>query len=436
MKRLFIQPPRPRGAIGFTAVVSEPLWAETLAAHYGGDCQILDLRLDSVLELEIALAFWEPHEVYVSALTTEAEQARMVLEVVERIRPEATRYVGGIHATMRPRDFEGHHVIEGDPCWGTWPSPRRDLVRRHDYHFFGNRFSMLRTTRGCPFSCNFCSVSEMFGGRVERAPADHVLNEIATIAHGSLIGITDDSFWLDAARDEYIAEALAGARFRFLVQSRADLIVRNPGIVKAWAQAGLIGVLIGLEGEAGMLSYVGKGLEAEVNEEAIAVLRENGVIPWTCVIIHPDWGLPEFRAVRQYVERLKVSPVQWTILTPLFGTKLAQLWASRIIDPEYLPAFDTLHAAVDTYLEREVFYQEVAKLHRLNLAGVVETMDSIRDRPECIAFIRTAAKSGMRDVQARLSRPETYWPGDPLLGLSALARCTEQEEARRQLSGQ
>jgi len=72
------------------------------------------------------------------------------------------------------------------------PIPRYDLLKRGDYTYWGVQFS-----RGCPFTCEFCDIIELYG-RVPRAKTvDQILAELETVyrlGYRGHLDFVDDNF--------------------------------------------------------------------------------------------------------------------------------------------------------------------------------------------------------------------------------------------------
>lgn len=72
------------------------------------------------------------------------------------------------------------------------PVPRFDLLNFDDYLMIGVQFS-----RGCPFSCEFCDVIELFGRVPRTKTPEQVLNELDTLyklGYRGHVDIVDDNF--------------------------------------------------------------------------------------------------------------------------------------------------------------------------------------------------------------------------------------------------
>ena len=82
------------------------------------------------------------------------------------------------------------------------PIPRYDLIHPDNYLFF-----LLQTTRGCPFSCEFCDVAALYGNQPRHKSPYQVIAELEHLyqlgARGKVL-IADDNF----VADKKIAKAI------------------------------------------------------------------------------------------------------------------------------------------------------------------------------------------------------------------------------------
>jgi radical SAM superfamily enzyme YgiQ (UPF0313 family) len=79
-------------------------------------------------------------------------------------------------------------------------------------------------------------------------------------------------------------------------------------------------------------------------------------------MVDPDYSRDDFRALKAYVRKLKLSYATFTVMTPLPGTELhagreAELLSTR---PEL---YDMLHTLLPTRLPLPDFYDEMANLY-------------------------------------------------------------------------
>ncbi len=412
MRILLVQPKAQLGPLGFHIIaLPEPLALEILAATVPDDeVSILDMRIDD--DLLGAIDSFAPDLVAVTALTTEVYAAQEVLSAVKARAPEVFTVVGGHHATLVPHDFflpsvdaiglgegeavfpqlvealkrgrqlkevpnliwrdgDGEFLANGrsvpDLDMDALPQPRRDLVRRYrpEYFMLVHRpESSVATGRGCPYRCNFCSVWEFYQGKTRQMSPGRVVEELRGIETEHLTFV-DDNFIFAGRRELEIAQRIKaeGIRRLYSMECRTDAIVRHPELIPLWAELGLRSVLLGLEGaDDGRLASLNKRNAARTNEEAVRILQANGVNVWGAFIVDPDWTADDFQALRDYVLRLELSLVQFTVLTPLPGTQLYRENHARLLTHDYT-CFDTLHAVLPTRLPREEFYRRFAGLY-------------------------------------------------------------------------
>lgn len=168
------------------------------------------------------------------------------------------------------------------------PLPAWDLVDIEGYRKIWmshhGYFSLnVSTTRGCPFKCNWCA-KPIYGNRYNARSPQHVVREIKWLRdeyHFDHIWMCDDIFglrpgWVNEFADEVEKE---GLRFRFKIQSRADLLLQE-NYVQALARAGCDDVWMGAEsGSQKILDAMDKGTTVEQIAGATRLLRQYGVHP-------------------------------------------------------------------------------------------------------------------------------------------------------------
>jgi anaerobic magnesium-protoporphyrin IX monomethyl ester cyclase len=166
------------------------------------------------------------------------------------------------------------------------PMPAWDLVDMEMYKKtwlkHAGFFSLnIGTTRGCPFKCNWCA-KPIYGNRYHARSPQHVVKELKGLKERygfDHIWFCDDIFglkpgWVDEFADLVEKE---GLKFRFKIQSRADLLVQQ-NYVRGLARAGCTDVWMGAEsGSQKILDAMDKGITIEQIGIATHLLRENGI---------------------------------------------------------------------------------------------------------------------------------------------------------------
>ena len=434
----------------------EPLALEMIAAAVPDhEMRILDLRIED--GLEDLLAAFTPDLVATTALTPEVYAACKVLQRVKNACPDIFTVVGGHHATLLPEDFqlpqvdaialgEGEPVfaklleslargpdlsdvlnliwrkdgafivnqlVEARPNMDTLPLPRRDLAKQYAdqyYMLFDKPDSSVATGRGCPYRCNFCSVWKFFNGKVRQMCAQRAVQEIMA-AETDHVTFVDDNFLLNDIREKEIVDLLKanGVQKRYSMQCRTDSIVRHPELVASWTDIGLYAVLLGLEGFSDrILNKVHKNNTITTNDEAIKIVKDQGLVIWGAFIVDPDWDEDDFKHLRDYVNEKEITHTQFTVLTPLPGTELYQQYNGELLTKDYR-CFDTLHSVLPTRLSREKFYECYAALYQQTDIGPY--WELLREGKLSIEDCKRGRK--MLDF---MSKPELYHENDPVLG--------------------
>jgi anaerobic magnesium-protoporphyrin IX monomethyl ester cyclase len=166
------------------------------------------------------------------------------------------------------------------------PLPAWDLVDMNQYKkvwlkAHGYFAINVGTTRGCPFKCNWCA-KPIYGNRYNVRSAVQVVAELKFLKaqyNFDYVWFCDDIFGL---KPQWINEFAAlvqqaGLRFKFKIQSRADLLLQDENI-KALALAGCDDVWIGAEsGSQKILDAMDKGITLQQIYEASALLKKHGI---------------------------------------------------------------------------------------------------------------------------------------------------------------
>jgi radical SAM superfamily enzyme YgiQ (UPF0313 family) len=468
---LLVQPEGKVGRVGFRVVaLPEPLAVETVAATAPDhELAILDMRLDK--DLDGVLERFAPDVVAVTALTTEVYAARGVMAAAKRRNRDVFTVVGGYHATLVPEDFfrpyvdaiclgEAERVFpQLIAAWSqerplrevpnlVWrdgsdgfvrnarsapvsemdavPLPRRDLTRPHHPDYFwllDHPDAAVVTARGCPYRCSFCSVWEFYQGRTGQMGARRVVEELREV-DAEHITFMDDNFMLDHRREAAIAARIKaeGLRQRYSMECRTDSIVRHPELIEQWKEVGLDGVFVGLEGATDQaLSSINKRNSVRINGEAIRILKANGVLIVSALMVDPDWTAADFDTLYDYMTRMELTLCQVTVLTPLPGTRLYREKYDQLLTHDYR-YFDAMHSVLPTRLPREEFYQRFAALYRQT--DTRRYFDLIEQ-----GILSKADLKWLLDASDKLSRWESYAEGDPLLGAAAMAGNAEHPAA-------
>jgi radical SAM superfamily enzyme YgiQ (UPF0313 family) len=401
----------------------EPLGMEYIAAALaagGHDVELVDLRFSRPVAHH--LRSHRPSLVGIAAMhALETDNVRDLAAEVSRLAPGVPIVIGGHTAAAYPEPFLTEHVsavvvddgeralprvadalekglpLDSVPGLVTRgpagvmktetdqrtfvlddvPLPERRHVNRwrRQYACLAHRPTWLvETARGCPFRCSFCSIWQLHARSVRERSIDSVCEDFENV--GDHIFVADDLFWYHPSRSLELAKELRrrGVRKQWiLVQSRVDLVARNPELLEAWRPlAKEFDIFFGLEAASndGLKGLV-KDSTVDHTEQAIAVSREIGYGVTGNFVIDPEWQQADFERLWAFVERHQLFQAGFTILTPLPGTAYFTEMLPRIAARRW-SHFDMHHLLWEPALGRERFFELYCETWRrsvLNLRG-------------------------------------------------------------------
>jgi radical SAM superfamily enzyme YgiQ (UPF0313 family) len=147
---------------------------------------------------------------------------------------------------------------------------------------------VVNTSRGCPYACDFCSVTQFYGNRYRRKSNSKILEEISLVGkHSPDVFFTDDNF---AAKKSETKELLREIIKRRKKLSYSCQLSINSAFVSASSneideeflqllkEANFFGIYLGIESiNQKTLESYNKPATAERNKIAVRVFRDAGL---------------------------------------------------------------------------------------------------------------------------------------------------------------
>jgi radical SAM superfamily enzyme YgiQ (UPF0313 family) len=223
-------------------------------------------------------------------------------------------------------------------------------------HFAYPSFATADTSRGCPFSCSFCTIINVQGRKMrERSPASiAAMMRRNYLDHGlSFYFFTDDNFarkklWRETF-EAIIKLREEGMDVTFMMQ--VDLARKPKDFVRLAAKAGCTQVFIGME-SVNPQNLAAEGKTQNKVEEYRGIIKEwhdAGVLVHTGYIIGLPWDSKEQVAADMRFLKDEVGPDQasFFMLTPLPGSHDHREMKKRgdWMDPDFNKR-DSFHATI------------------------------------------------------------------------------------------
>ncbi|MDX2153719.1 MAG: radical SAM protein [Bryobacteraceae bacterium] len=211
--------------------------------------------------------------------------------------------------------------VGGAPPLAGIPTPRYDLLPGT---YFVPR--VVQATRGCPFTCSFCSVPTMNPGFRTR-PVEDVLRDIRynRFRHWwqrKVVWFWDDNL---TAKRSYARELLAAMiplRKWWLTQASMD-VGEDDRLLELMERSGCIGIFFGIEsfGVESLRDAHKPQNKVEAYKRRIAKLHERGICVMAGFIAGFDGDSPEsIRAMARQLYEVGVDVPFLSVLTPYPGT--------------------------------------------------------------------------------------------------------------------
>ncbi|MDP4282261.1 MAG: radical SAM protein [Bacteroidota bacterium] len=254
---------------------------------------------------------------------------------------------GGIHATCLPEEAiqYGDAVVIGEAEGGLWEEvladsekhklrrfykldkppdlqnhvfPRRDLIKCSSGKL---NVAPIETTRGCPYNCDFCSVSRFFGTRQRHKLIKNIIAEAESCPQRYLFFL-DDNITFDKEFAKNLFRELIHLKKGWVGQASIN-IAKDEELMKLASKSGCKALLIGFEsmGEIGINKYRKSLKTLEENIQAVRRLHNNGILTMASLIFGLDSDTQEvFDLGYEFLVKSKAAFFQACAMTPYPGT--------------------------------------------------------------------------------------------------------------------
>ena len=226
------------------------------------------------------------------------------------------------------------------------PSPDLALIRGHERI----KIAPIVTSRGCPFDCNFCSVTSMFGRGYRVRSIDLVMEELAR-SGGKEVFFYDDNFVVNRERTKELLRRMIKERVtpRWSAQVRVD-VVKDEEILELMKKANCTIACVGFESiNPGTLEQYNKGQGIEDVERSIRLLHRHGIGVHGMFVLGADEDdVHTAQETVEFAKRHGIDRIQFMVLTPIPGSRTYETIneANRIFSKDWR-LYDGLHVVFE-----------------------------------------------------------------------------------------
>lgn len=346
MRISLIIPRWPKDSFWDVIAFKFPLLSTSLLAGLTPSRHEISIIDESISEIDF------DQKVDLVAITAITPLAPRGYEIADQFRQRGKKVViGGIHASWLPEEAKNHSdgvaIGEADETWAEiledaeagrlkpfyrqkertdlsrLPIPRRSILPRKGYLFH----NLIQTTRGCPYDCEFCSVTALHGRTYRMRPVSDVEKEIQSLERSkAYIFFVDDNIVGNLSYARELLTMLSHYRLRWVSQGPIH-IAENEEILSLMAKAGCHGLFIGFESlREENLDMMGKRINrVEMYEKGIQRLHDAGIGVYGSFVFGYDYDdVSVFDEFLKFADRNRIEGAFLPILTPFPGTRIYQ----------------------------------------------------------------------------------------------------------------
>lgn len=285
-------------------------------------------------------------------ITVMTPQAIRAYEIADEFRRRGKKVIlGGFHVSHLPEEALDHAdavvIGEGDRVWkeairdlqesklkriyqedrpvslSELNFPKRELIKGKGYLFT----NAIQTTRGCPFQCEFCSVSSFFGRSYRTRPIPLVVEELATLRQESIfLFLVDDNLVGNRPYAKALFQEMMPFQFKWASHAPLDLAA-DEELLGLASKSGCMALFVGFESlNPENLFLMGKKTSLPFSPiEAVKKFHDHGIGILASFVLGYDHDTPEvFEKILNFCDKAKIDGGLFPILTPYPGTLLRE----------------------------------------------------------------------------------------------------------------
>jgi len=333
-----------------------------------------------------------------STITRTIPQTREFAEYCKKANPDCNIIVGGPHATFSPEEtLEWADIVvrhEGDKTIvelleklekkeslenvkGISYKLNNEIIHNEcrellteeelsnlpfpDYSMYPKRTrGIVNTSRGCPYSCDFCSVTQFYGNKYRRKTNERILEELRLIGkHSNKIFFNDDNFGANKIATKELLEEIIRTHnpkisysCQLSINSAFSSLKKNvidTDFLELLGKAGFFEVFLGIESinEQTLKSY-NKPVTVERNKMGVEAFGDAGLWVHGMMMIGGDGDTEESLDDELEWAKQNIDSVQFFSPVPFPKTRFTEKMEQekRILTKDY-HLYDGIYVIVE-----------------------------------------------------------------------------------------
>ena len=229
------------------------------------------------------------------------------------------------------------------------PLPRRDLIR----YTSPLKLEPIVTSRGCPYSCSFCSVWKFYGRKIRHVSVDRVMQDIENSKTNKFMFL-DDNIVGNPTYATELFNALKERRITWVGQASISFS-KNEELLKLAYDSGCRGLFFGLESVSEeKIKRMSKSMRSQAETiDAIKRIQGTGILFHASLVFgFDDDDVSVFDETLEFLFKTRIPSATFNILTPYPGTDVYEQFKSenRLITEDW----DFYDHCTATYLPKNM----------------------------------------------------------------------------------
>jgi radical SAM superfamily enzyme YgiQ (UPF0313 family) len=321
-----------------------------------------------------------------AGISVQTGAVKPAIELARLLRSKGIRVVlGGPYVTVFPERCREHAdaIVIGEAD-DIWEEVQRDLLRGglkpeyrvEQYPDLGvdrpvsktaldiSRYfttNVVQTTRGCPYSCDFCNVHVMNGHRLRHRSIGSVLKEVESFLKEDrrIFFFLDDTVNANELYSEKLFTELIPYNIHWVGQATTSL-GEKPKLLEAFSRSGCGALLIGIESLADRSNHAHQKFHNPSARQAACIknIRDAGICVYGSFIYGLDGDTLDMPAMlEEFIEETGVDVPGINLLRPIPGTAVFDRLASEgrlLPSPDDHDAFRFSWAQEMLYLPKSI----------------------------------------------------------------------------------
>jgi len=215
----------------------------------------------------------------------------------------------------------------------TIPFPDRSLVpdvyqnRMNGVAMSSRKFTIMVSSRGCPYSCTFCACSTFNRHRVRARSSRNIIDELSELAGKGYeeILLVDDNFTCNKKRVVELCEKIRKEKLEFNFTTDGRVNHADFNMLRQMAVTGFKTLMFGFEsGVQRLLDYYNKKITLAQSRNIVKVARKAGIdtMIGAFLIGAPDETYAEAAQTLDFIKSLDIDFPQLILTRALPGTPM------------------------------------------------------------------------------------------------------------------